>query len=371
MTPSREPAGHKANVEQRSRASEKLTILVAASQGGSNGIETYTRLLVDGLRGRGHTAIEAVRHGSPSDTAAYRLPPSHGKVRRILCAAESITAHRPLVRTAKAIDADVIHATYPEFTPRGFASVVTAWHPSIGVRDRLRSRLSHGEHGRWSGAVFAMTDLLAYRRAAAAVATTQEVAERLTQAGFVARWLPPFIADDRISALPPGRDLSCLFVARWLDDSRKGLSLAVAAVAELRRRIPDVRLVLVGGFQDLSVAKRLPEFCDVKGVLDSSQILSLARSVGCQLVPSLWEEFGYVVLEGLAAGIPVICSPLPVTQDIASEGLWTVPRRSAAEWAAKIEQALESPGALFPREFLASTVLPQLEQLYSSVSQRT
>lgn len=358
---------HSRSVEQRAGAPEKLVILVAASQGGANGIETYTQTLVRGLMARGHRVVHASRNGNASDSV-WHLPPRRGKVRRVLGAAESLTTHRSLVRTATDIGADIIHATYPEFTPKGFATAVTAWHTSTSVSDRWRTRLIHGEHGRWSGAVFAMTDLLAYARSSVVVGVTQQVVERVIQAGYYARWIPPFIMDECIAPPSPVRDQSCLLVSRWLDDTRKGLPLAVAAVAELRRRIPAARLVLVGGFHDPSVAEGLPEFCEVRGVLERSQISNLARSCGCQLVPSLWEEFGYVVLEGLASGIPVLCSPLPATEDIVSQGLRIVSPRDVEEWAAEAEKALESPGTEFPREFLASTVLPQLEGLYTSAA---
>lgn len=343
-----------------------MRVLVAATQGGANGIETCTRTLAASLSRRGHTALLAGRT-QPGESGLSLASPNL-RLRRLVGPFESQRVHRALCRVAASSQLDVIHATYPEFATRRWPTVVTAWHPATSVFGRLRMMRRRGERGVRSMALFTGDDLLAYRRARAVVAVTQEVQRALGRVGVTAHWIPPFIEDDEIAETTAERELTCVMVARYLDDPRKGLATAIEAVEGARRLRPGLRLVLAGGWRDPRAADQLPGFCVQAGILDAAGVRAALRGAGCCLVPSHWEEFGYAGIEALAAGAPLVVSPLPAFDGMVVEGLFSTDPADPAAWASAILQALSVEQVEFPGVFRASVGIPRLLDIYERVA---
>lgn len=92
----------------------------------------------------------------------------------------------------------------------------------------------------------------------------------------------------------------------------KGFQVLARAMTTLRARVPDVSCVIAGR------GSYLPELqtqIDVEGVSDlialpgflsDDDLRSLVHRAGCVVIPSLYEPFGVVALEALAAGAPLI-----------------------------------------------------------------
>jgi glycosyltransferase involved in cell wall biosynthesis len=84
---------------------------------------------------------------------------------------------------------------------------------------------------------------------------------------------------------------------------RKGLDVALAAVAEARRDLPGLRLTVVG------VAPGEPvDGVQWLGVVPPSAMIDVYRNADLLLFPTRFESFGMVVIEAMAAGLPVIVS---------------------------------------------------------------
>lgn len=115
----------------------------------------------------------------------------------------------------------------------------------------------------------------------------------------------------------PGRQASTdpseqLVVAWGRIQYEKGFQVLAQAVAHLRYRHPNMRCVVAGR------GSYLPELqtqIDMEGVGDVMQLAgfvpddelrSLLRRAACVVIPSLYEPFGIVALEGMAAGAPTI-----------------------------------------------------------------
>ncbi|MFZ0746114.1 MAG: glycosyltransferase family 4 protein [Terracidiphilus sp.] len=105
-----------------------------------------------------------------------------------------------------------------------------------------------------------------------------------------------------------------LFVGRLI--YWKGLHLALRALAEARQSIPDVKLKVIGDGSDRGWLKGVAQNA---GVLDSVEWITamphskIRREYEESLAfvfPSLHDSGGMVVLEALAAGVPVICLDL-------------------------------------------------------------
>ncbi len=125
----------------------------------------------------------------------------------------------------------------------------------------------------------------------------------------------PFRDAEPLPALSdPARPL-VLFVGRL--ESRKGLAVAVRAWLALRETHPRARLCVVGdGPERTYCARMVPRAArdDVQfvGRVDDAQVSRYFASADAFVAPALGgESFGVVLLEGMAAGVPVIASDIP------------------------------------------------------------
>lgn len=131
--------------------------------------------------------------------------------------------------------------------------------------------------------------------------------------GVGAEVLPGIVGDASFQAPEgaAGTTQTLLFVGD-ADEPRKGAALACAAWARLRQRHPGLSLVFSGPASDatrecLAATPGLdgarPTFLGL-GRVDDLPALYAQASV--TLLPAVWEAFGLVLLESLAAGTPVV-----------------------------------------------------------------
>ncbi len=120
--------------------------------------------------------------------------------------------------------------------------------------------------------------------------------------------------------------------------ARKRIDVLLSTFAALRRELPDLQLIQVGGtFEeeqerqidnlDVRVAVR-----QVRG-LDRDAIARLYRSASLVLQTSEREGFGLPVVEALACGAPVLASDLPVLREIGADAVVYAPVGDVATWA--------------------------------------
>ena len=117
-------------------------------------------------------------------------------------------------------------------------------------------------------------------------------------------WEPPASAPEREQ----------LVVAWGRVQYEKGFQVLATAIAKLRHRIPDLRCVIAGR------GSYLPELqlqTDLEGVGDlvhlagfvpDDELHALLHRAGCAVIPSLYEPFGIVALEAMAAGAPLVAA---------------------------------------------------------------
>ena len=162
--------------------------------------------------------------------------------------------------------------------------------------------------------------------------------------------LPAGSVADRPPAAVEGR-LRLLWVGRLLP--RKGLPLALEAVAMARRDLVIELTVIGGGPQAAQVPSWIDELgladlVDYRGELPYAEVQAAYREHDVLLFTSLRDSTGAQVLEAMAAGLPVIAldqsgAALLVGDD---RGLLVPPgdpHRTVVGWAAAIEELARDP----------------------------
>jgi glycogen(starch) synthase len=92
----------------------------------------------------------------------------------------------------------------------------------------------------------------------------------------------------------------------------KGFQVLTRAIHALRSRVPDVHAVIAGRgsylpeLQTQVDVEGVSEAVELPGFVDDARLRQLVHRAGCVVIPSLYEPFGIVALEALAAGAPLI-----------------------------------------------------------------
>jgi glycogen(starch) synthase len=169
---------------------------------------------------------------------------------------------------------------------------------------------------------------------------------------------------DKISMIPNGVDVDLwrapepvapspnpLVVSWGRLQYEKGFHTLVAAASRLRQRLPGLRVVIVGRGTYADDLRRLARSCDVEdvvtfaGFVSDSELRSLLHRATCAVIPSLYEPFGIVALEALAAGAPLVAASAGGLREVL-EGTDTsllVPPGDEAALATAIERMATEP----------------------------
>jgi glycosyltransferase involved in cell wall biosynthesis len=163
---------------------------------------------------------------------------------------------------------------------------------------------------------------------------------------------------------------------------QKGHRVLFDALPAVRASLPDVMVRLIG-HEELSTAAELREYATMRGVADlvrfegfRADIPQVMADLDVFVLPSLWEGFGLVLVEAMAAGRPVVASavgPIPEIVIDGETGL-LVPPDDAAALADAIVRLLREPDraaamgragrARVERELQLDTMIARTEAVY-------
>ena len=116
-----------------------------------------------------------------------------------------------------------------------------------------------------------------------------------------------------------------LFLGRLVPE--KGVQILLAALPSVVRRAPGVRLVVAGHGHYEDYLRNLADWLGVReqvdfiGYVDDQGRNQLLEQSWVAAFPSLYEPFGIVALEAMAAGVPVIVSDTGGLSDIVEHGV--------------------------------------------------
>lgn len=324
------------------RVGISLLTLVPGVVGGS---ETYARELVraldrvgeleyrvfapsivedlDGQSVRSYRAGRTMPRRTLAMTEAFLRP---GPIKRELRLDELDAIHFPLTVALPRVDdppaavslLDIQHLVYPEFFSRA---------------ERLYRRFAYG----WS-----------LREARAVIAISRHGKETLIERmGLDADRIHVIHLGLDHKLFRPGeepREPFLLYPANpW---PHKNHARLFEAFAELRRRRPELRLVLTGtGLERLSP----PQGVIVRGRVPRDQLASLYRRASALVFPSLYEGFGQPPLEAMASGCPVASSTAGALPEVCGNAARYFDPTSVDELVEAVLTVLADPDRLVER----------------------
>ena len=139
-----------------------------------------------------------------------------------------------------------------------------------------------------------------------------------------------------------------LFVGRR--DPYKNLPALVAAFAQVRRRVPEARLRVIGPAdarypeaEQAALAAGLGDAVEWQGYVNGEDLLRAYQQAAVFALPSRYEGFGLPVLEAMACGAPVVCGNRSSLPEVAGAAALLVDPDDEAGIADALVRVLSEP----------------------------
>ncbi len=285
----------------------------------------------------------------------------------------------PIERMLSAVRPDIVHVHEP------YASVL-CWFAALEARSPVVATFHASIERPFDRRLYAMSARLLWsvRRRLALQIAVSEAAARTAVLGTrrPLTVVPNGTELDRIKSAVPaaldGAGCCLLFVGRL--DERKGLGIALEAFSHLIEDTRDLRLVIVGDGPERSRIDRLPQRVRARvtavGACSRRELLSLYAAADVFVAPATGREsFGMVVLDALAAGLPVVASDIAGYRELIQDGRegLLVPPGDARALAAAIRRLIDdstlvrrmvASGSERATAFAWTVLAPQVEALY-------
>ncbi|MBV8381298.1 MAG: glycosyltransferase [Planctomycetaceae bacterium] len=135
---------------------------------------------------------------------------------------------------------------------------------------------------------------------------------------------------------------------------RKRIDVLLDVAAAVRAKVPDLRLVKVGGVWTADHRERIARLglagaITQVGGLARSELAEVYRRAAVVLVPSEAEGFGLPVIEALACGAAVVASDIPALREAGGPAAAYAPVGDVGAWADAVAKVLTDPAAAPPR----------------------
>jgi phosphatidyl-myo-inositol alpha-mannosyltransferase len=290
------------------------------------GVQVHVRQLGRRLRDRGHDVLVlAPAYTAPAEpwVKAVGSPiriPFNGSVAPVCPFPGSA---RTVVRELRDFEPDVVHAHEPLVLSTAMFATIRAPSPVVATFHAYADR-----------AVLFSTVAPALRpvwdRLRVRLAVSRAAAEfvELRFSGELVRVIPNgadvelFAAAKPATGLPTGRRI--LFVNRL--DPRKGFRVMVEAFARVVEEVPDALLVVAGDGAEREAVDDLPQAARERVVMLGSvpheELPPYHAASEVFAAPAVGREsFGIVLVEAMAAGLPVVASDIPGYREVVRDGV--------------------------------------------------
>ncbi|MGQ0642037.1 MAG: glycosyltransferase family 4 protein [Gemmatimonadaceae bacterium] len=348
------------------------------------GVQAHIRQLTKRLRGRGHDVLILAPGEHPGfDPPGVKIVgrPFHiranGAVARICFSRSS----RRIVReTLDEFAPDLVHAHDPLVTSTSrwaamhtAAPVVATFH-SYFAPDSLAGRC-YTALVPFGASVWRRID----KRIAVSEAAKESVCSRMGDAAIdiVPNGTDVHVFERAVPAkLPKGRTM--LFVGRL--EPRKGFPIAVRAFARLAQEYSDLQLIVVGEGVEREAVEMLPRALRTRvhllGRVSDSVLPGYYAAADVFVAPATGSEsFGIVLVEAMAAGLPIVASDIDGYREVVRHGreALLVRRGDPVALADAVQRLVENPaearalreaGRVRARRYDWDTILATLDGIY-------
>jgi len=346
------------------------------------GVQVHVRQLSDRLRDRGHDVVILAPSLRPVREVGVRIVGRALRIHYQGTVAPIGFTPGSFVRVGRELRSfrpDVVHVHEPLApstsmfaTIRSHAPVVATFH-AFAERSRLLD-------------VAAPLLRAVWRKLAARVAVSGAAASFMgSRFGDDLRIVPNGVDIEAFSGaepakLAPGRRV--LWVGRL--DRQKGFPVAVRAFAELAPAHPDLTLIVAGdGDERGAVSELLPGIRDrvlMLGTVPHAELPAYHAAADVFVAPALGQEsFGIVLVEAMAAGLPVVASAIAGYDEVIRDGIdgILVPPNDQHALAAAIGRVLTDPelarrlgesGRERATEFSWDSITGDLEGIYETTA---
>jgi phosphatidylinositol alpha-mannosyltransferase len=348
------------------------------------GVQVHVRQLAEALGSRGHEVLVVAPGRSPSSPSpSVRIVGRAVGVRYGGTVAPICFSHRSFRRIRRLLEVfepEVIHVHEPLTPSTSMLATFASTAPVVATFHAFaeRSRLME---------LAAPILRTVHRRIAASIAVSQAAADFLARAipGEV-EIVPNGVDVERFARpQPPAPGLPDGRIVLWVHrlDPQKGFPIAVRAFGRLAAEVDGVHLVVVGDGRDRDAIGLLSD-------ADRRQVVMLGSVPNDDLPPyhaaadvfvapaTGQESFGIVLVEAMAAGVPVVATDIPGYREVVRDGVegLLVPPDDANALAAALRRVLDEPGLASAlgtagreraRTYSWDVVTPRLESIYERV----
>jgi phosphatidyl-myo-inositol alpha-mannosyltransferase len=347
------------------------------------GVQVHVRQLAAELRARGHRTTILAPGPRPSEDAGVRIVgrpvrvPYRGTVAPISFSPGSWRRIRSAMRS---FDPDVIHAHEPLTPSTSMLAVLAASAPVVAT---FHASLDRSRLMEFTGPALRQVS----GRIGVAVAVSDAAASFLRRVVRVPVEIVPNGVDVRAFA-HPGRPVQGLPAGPkilWVNrlDPQKGFEIMLRAFERLASEVGEAHLLVAGDGRDRALLRSLPRQLRSRilrlGTVPHEELPRYHATADVFVAPATGQEsFGIVLVEAMAAGVPVVASDIAGYREVVRDGVdgLLVPPNDPIALAAAIRRILSEPelaaslkdaGRSRAEAFSWLTVAPRLEAVYDRV----
>jgi len=345
------------------------------------GVQVHVRQLGSVLRDRGHEVLVLAPGDAPATEAWVRIVgrpfrvPYGGTVAPISFSPSAWSKVRGRVR---AFAPDVVHVHEPLTPSVSMLTTLATEAPIVATFHAYldRSRLMQ---------LAAPALRRVHRRIGVSIAVSEAAAGFLRRviSGLV-EIVPNGVDVERFAHPgPPAEGLPVGRLILWVNrlDPQKGFGVMVRAFEELAKERPDAHLVVAGDGRDRDALERLSGQARRRvvhlGTVPHEELPRYHAAADVFAAAATGQEsFGIVLVEAMAAGVPVVATDIPGYREVIRDGVegLLVPPDDPVALAAAIGRVLDEPdlahglvdaGRERARTYSWSEVVPRLEAVYA------
>lgn len=345
----------------------------------AGGVQVHVGDLARRLIDRGHDVVVLAPSGSPASEPWVTVVGRSFRFRyagTVAPICPSLSSRRRVRAALRGFEPDLVHVHEP-FTPS--ASMFAALASSVPVVATFHAYLERSVLQR---AVRPLASVIS-RSISIGIAVSNAAAEfagRVTDLPM--RIIPNGVETERFRAAAAPRRGTANTIA-WVGrlDPQKGFPVFLEAFSRMAPHRPDLRAVIAGAGTDTSALDRLD--ADVRGRLSllgavpNSDLPPVLHGADVFAAPATGQEsFGIVLVEAMAAGVPVVASDIAGYREVvrAGESGLLVPPGDAAALAVALGKVLDdraladhlsAGGSARAEDFSWDSVLPRVEDAYA------